>query len=210
MVGMGNREDLLAGAKRCLFEKGFARTTARDVATASGVSLAAIGYHFGTKEALLTAALQEAIAEWGAGLADTLKGATDLASAWTLVLESFAGSGPLWAVQLELVAQLGRDPALRAQFAGSNRQARDGLVELFRALHPTLDRADAERLGALYQALLVGSAATWLADPEGAPAAADLLAAMRLVTETTNVGVPHGKSESAGSANPNASIDDGQ
>ncbi|GIJ55020.1 TetR/AcrR family transcriptional regulator [Virgisporangium aurantiacum] len=180
---MGNREDLLAGAKQCLFDKGFARTTARDVTAASGVSLAAIGYHFGTKEALLTAALQDAIAEWGAGLAETLSGATDLASAWTLVLESFASSGPLWAVQLELVAQLGRDPALRAQFAGSNKQAREGLVGLFRSLHPDLDPADADRLGALYQALLVGSAATWLADPDSAPAAEDLLAAMRLVTD---------------------------
>lgn len=182
---MGNREDLLAGAKACLFDKGFARTTARDIATASGVSLAAIGYHFGSKEALLTAALQGAIEEWGAGLAATLGKATDLASAWTLVLESFAESGPLWAVQLELVAQAGRDPKLRAAFAGSNRQAREGLVDLFRSLHPDLDPADVQRLGALYQALLVGSAATWLADPDSAPPAEDLLAAMRMVAAST-------------------------
>ena len=53
---MGNREDLLAGAKRCLYEKGYASTTARDIATASGTSLAAIGYHFGSKEALMNQA----------------------------------------------------------------------------------------------------------------------------------------------------------
>ncbi|MGH3648185.1 MAG: TetR/AcrR family transcriptional regulator, partial [Micromonosporaceae bacterium] len=50
---MGNREALLEGAKRCFHEKGYARTTARDIAQASGVSLAAIGYHFGSKEALM-------------------------------------------------------------------------------------------------------------------------------------------------------------
>jgi hypothetical protein len=50
--------------------------------------------------------------------------------------------------------------------------------------------ADAERLGALYQALLVGSAATWLADPESAPAAEDLLAAMKLVTDRQDQRVP--------------------
>ena len=33
---MGNREDLLAAAKRCLYEKGYAHTTARDIAAASG------------------------------------------------------------------------------------------------------------------------------------------------------------------------------
>lgn len=127
-------------------------------------------------------ALQEAIADWGARLAETLRGATDLTSAWTLVLGSFADSGPLWAVQLELVSHLSRDAALRATFAGTNRQARQGLVELFRTLHPDLEPADADRLGALYQALLVGSAATWLADPDSAPAAEDLLKAMKLVS----------------------------
>ncbi|MGH3910201.1 MAG: TetR/AcrR family transcriptional regulator, partial [Pseudonocardiaceae bacterium] len=62
---MGNREALLAGAKQCLYEKGYGRTTARDIAAASGVSLAAIGYHFGSKEALLNAALMQATMEWG-------------------------------------------------------------------------------------------------------------------------------------------------
>src|SRR6476659_4086912 len=66
---MGNREDLLAGAKRCLYEKGYGRTTARDIASASNVSLAAIGYHFGSKESLLNLALIEAIGEWGGALA---------------------------------------------------------------------------------------------------------------------------------------------
>ena len=62
---VGNREDLLAGAKRCLIEKGYARTTARDIAAASGVSLAAIGYHFGSKEALMNQAIYEFVGEWG-------------------------------------------------------------------------------------------------------------------------------------------------
>ena len=62
---MGNREALLAGAKRCLIEKGYARTTARDIAAASGVSLAAIGYHFGSKDALMNQAIYEFVGEWG-------------------------------------------------------------------------------------------------------------------------------------------------
>ena len=61
---MGNREVLLAAAKRCIYEKGYARTTARDVTSAAGVSLAAIGYHFGSLEALMSAALIEAIEDW--------------------------------------------------------------------------------------------------------------------------------------------------
>lgn len=53
---MGHREDLLEGAKRCLLEKGFVRTTARDIVKESGANLASIGYHYGSKDALLAQA----------------------------------------------------------------------------------------------------------------------------------------------------------
>ena len=56
---MGHREALLDGARRCLLERGYARTTARDLVAASGTNLASIGYHFGSKEALLNGAMQQ-------------------------------------------------------------------------------------------------------------------------------------------------------
>ena len=79
---MSNRDDLLAGAKKCLLEKGYSRTTARDIAQASGVSLAAIGYHFGSKDTLMNEAMFQAIGEWG----DRLE-------------EAFAKAGPGLSVQ---------------------------------------------------------------------------------------------------------------
>jgi AcrR family transcriptional regulator len=57
---MSNREALLESAITSLQEKGYAGTTARDVAAGAGVSLASIGYHFGTVQELLDAALAEA------------------------------------------------------------------------------------------------------------------------------------------------------
>ncbi len=84
---MGNREDLLAGAKRCLIEKGYAATTARDIAAASGVSLAAIGYHFGSKDALMNQAVFDSVGDW----------ATELQEA--LAAEGVAGSQPLDALR---------------------------------------------------------------------------------------------------------------
>lgn len=176
---MGNREDLLAGAKRCLFDKGYARTTARDITAASGVSLAAIGYHFGTKEALLNEALQQAIKEWGDDLAEALSTSTDFETAWRRVIESFRTSRPLWAIQFELLAHLERHPELRAGFAAANRRARAGLAELLQGIHPTGDPA---RLGAFYQVLLAGLAAVSLAEPDGTPSPGELLAAMRSIT----------------------------
>src|ERR687891_1071084 len=61
---MGNREALLAGAKRCIVEKGYAHTTARDIVAASGTNLASIGYHFGSKDALLDAAILDWFNDW--------------------------------------------------------------------------------------------------------------------------------------------------
>ena len=49
---MTNRDALLLAAKKCLLEKGLNRTTARDIASAAGVSLAAIGYHFFARKRL--------------------------------------------------------------------------------------------------------------------------------------------------------------
>src|SRR5580700_9681402 len=72
LPAMGNREDLLAGAKRCLVEKGYAATTARDIAAASGVSLAAIGYHFGSKDALMNQAVYDSVGDWAMELQEAL------------------------------------------------------------------------------------------------------------------------------------------
>lgn len=179
---VGNREKLLAGAKTCLLEKGYARTTARDIATNAGVSLAAIGYHFGSKEALLGEALQQALVEWGDELAGLLADSGDFTTAWARVIESFDRSRPLWAIQFELLAHLERHPELRESFAEANRNARAGLAELLHGTRPSDDPAESARLGAFYQVLLAGLAAVSLAEPDGTPTPADLLAAMRTLT----------------------------
>ncbi|MEV0156031.1 TetR/AcrR family transcriptional regulator [Micromonospora sp. NPDC050686] len=187
---MGNREDLLAGARRCLMDKGYSGTTARDIAAASGTSLAAIGYHFRTTKALLDEALFEAMAEWGDELQRTL--AVDVKpdadakerfeAAWTRIIESFARLRPLWSIQFELIAQMDRSPELREAFATANHQARLGLAEVFHHLDPVADEAQALALGAFYQALLGGLAAQWLVDPESTPSAAALTHALRTIT----------------------------
>jgi AcrR family transcriptional regulator len=182
---MGNREDLLTAAKACLYDKGYARTTARDIATAAGVSLAAIGYHYGSKEALLNEALQQAMEEWAADLGRVLGedagtgGGDRSAATWTKVIESFASSRPLWALQFELIAHIDRTPDLGRAFAAANRQGRLGLVELF-GTH-TRDEEQAMAVGAVYQALLAGVAALWLVDPEGAPSGEALVDALRAI-----------------------------
>jgi AcrR family transcriptional regulator len=186
---MGNREDLLAGAKRLLSEKGYARTTARDIAAASGVSLAAIGYHFGSKETLLNAARIEAIGDWWQELGRTLAADADpdagpmerFEAIWTKVIESFATQRPLWLASFEMLGQLDESPEVRAAVADAQQRARLGLASLFHHLDPTRDEQTAWRVGSFYLALLPGVMAQWLIDPEHAPSARDLAQALRAI-----------------------------
>jgi AcrR family transcriptional regulator len=189
---MGNREDLLEGAKQCLYEKGYARTTARDIASAANVSLAAIGYHYGTKEALLNLALTQALSEWGEGLARLMAAEHDpqrrFEAAWEAVVRSFADNRPLWRLQFEVIGQLDGNPELRQAFAGGTEAAWLGLVELFGAYATEGD--DRLQLGALYQAMLAGVAAQWLLDPGDTITGTQMLSAMRAITRTPRTPAP--------------------
>jgi AcrR family transcriptional regulator len=185
---VGNRESLLAGAKQCLYEKGFTRTTARDIATAAGTSLAAIGYHFGTTQALLTEAIYAAVAEWGTALGEALsRGAAPAASPgarfeaiWTEVIRTFAEHRPLWAVQFELIGQPDVPPELREFLVQAQRQGRDQLATLFDSF---ASPESARLVGSFHQALLGGVMTQWLIDPDQAPSARELTEAVRLATD---------------------------
>ncbi|MGW2665334.1 TetR/AcrR family transcriptional regulator [Nocardia tengchongensis] len=180
---MGNREDLLVGARQCLFDKGYARTTVRDIATASGVSMAAIGYHFGSKEALLTAALAEATEEWGGRLEQTVAAAEPnpdpvrrFASHWDAVRESVTADRGLWAATFDAISH----PETRTQLAKRTEDARRGLARLFGGADE--DDTEAGRtVGALYQALLIGIAAQSLIDGETAPTGTELAEGLRQI-----------------------------
>jgi len=188
---MGNREDLLAAAKRCLYERGYARTTARDIATAAGTSLAAIGYHFGSKDALLNEARIQAIAEWYDELGRALAASSEpdatpmerFEAIWTRMIELFAAHRALWSVSFEMLAQIDQTPEVRRAVADAQQQARLGLASLFHNIDATLDEKSAWVVGSFYLALLPGVMAQWLIDPEHAPSARDLADALRTIME---------------------------
>jgi AcrR family transcriptional regulator len=193
---MSNREDLLAAAKQCLREKGLARTTARDLAAASGVSLAAIGYHFGSKEALLSQAMIEATSEWvhelEAALATELDPDAPAAARfeiiWTRILAVAATHRQLWAANFEISPYVDTMPEVREVIAAAQEKAREGLAELFqgevRRSDPGADRA----VGAFHYALMTGVIAQWLIDPDRAPTAKDLTRALRLIAADVEAG----------------------
>ena len=187
---MGHRTDLLAGAKRCLSELGYARTTARDLVRASGTNLASIGYHFGSKEALLDEAMRVAIEEWGSEIGQALAadGIADstprdrFVATWTRIIKTFTTHRQLWIATIEALAQSERSPQVRAFLAEAMQQGREGLPDLFGG--PAAPAGDRQAVGSLYQALMTGIGVQWLIDPERAPSARDLAVALRAVGES--------------------------
>lgn len=187
---MGNREALLSGAKKSLLEKGYDRTTVRDItAAAGGVSMAAIGYHFGSREALLTAALVEALDEWGAAaLGSTVagKGAprppnrTGYKRWWSRVIESFRGQRPLWLASVEAFLQAERSPDVRAQLARGNQEARRGLAAFLTGVTEEEVSDEVVRsVGSVQVALISGLMIQWINDPDHAPSAEDVVRGLR-------------------------------
>lgn len=158
---MGNREDLLAGARRCLVERGWAHTTVRDIAVASGVSHAAIGYHFGSKDALLSQALVEAVDELGAELARRASSAAAPEERWPALIDSFTTHRALWVAQLEAAVAATRSPEVRRHLARGQRRARASLG------------------GPVPLAVATGLMLQWLVDPDHAPAGEQVIAGLR-------------------------------
>jgi AcrR family transcriptional regulator len=73
-----NRSNLIEGTLRCLERLPPERITARAIAEESGANLASIGYHFGSKDNLVTEAVIEGLDRW---LDEVATGLADLASA---------------------------------------------------------------------------------------------------------------------------------
>ncbi|WP_199035127.1 TetR/AcrR family transcriptional regulator [Glycomyces salinus] len=185
---MSQREDLLEGAKRCLIEKGYRRTTARDIVTASGAHLASIGYHFGSKDRLMNTAVLELSSEWGDRLEQRMRAAAPSGPAQRieLLVQAVVESGPeerdLMVASLYAYAEVQFDERMRAELAAQMREARTVMAAI--VLGVPESEADDERgqaLGAAVYALLTGHLVQALADPGAIPPAGRVLDALGAV-----------------------------
>ena len=191
---MGHREDLLAGAKRCLLEKGWSRTTARDIVAASGANLASIGYHYGSKDALMREALFAAMGDWAdevqASLARTPPLRRDDRQRADGAFRVGLVPGPRTVRQApgDVAGPAGgrhagrHDPALREAFDRAQPEARQGLVGLFHGLDEReVDEETSRVLGSFYMTLVSGMVVQQAINPGLTPDARDLVEAMRRI-----------------------------
>ncbi|AWZ06165.1 MULTISPECIES: TetR/AcrR family transcriptional regulator [unclassified Streptomyces] len=185
---MGNREDLLAGARRCLEETGYLRTTVRDIATASKVSMAAIGYHFGSREVLLNQALFAAMDEWAAG-SGRLAGQGDTAreryaDTWDRKIRDFRETGWLWTASVEAFVHAQSSPELLAIIAEGQRHNRRMVAAQLRGVpQDEVAEEDVRALGSVHIALLTGVMVQVLTDPEHAPNGHEIAQGLRAMAE---------------------------
>lgn len=97
------------------WRRGYARTTVRDIVAASGTYLASIGYHYGSKEALLNQAFMVVTEEWGnrvlsVGKASATGDSSErFRSVLAAVIDSFGEHRPVWALQFEIIARSAHD-----------------------------------------------------------------------------------------------------
>jgi AcrR family transcriptional regulator len=189
LFDMGNREALLEGAKRCLLEKGYAKTTARDIADAAGVSLAAIGYHYGSKESLLEQAFMAAMGEWfddekQIARQKTASGSLEeFRSFFTGIIGTFPDQEPLLRLNLEIGLEGTHNPPLGAFMSSAIQLGREGLAHTLGGLDPERDGELAQQVGAFYSVLMTGIVAQYLMDRERFPSASDLAEGLRYVAE---------------------------
>ena len=178
-----HRERLLRGALKCLYENGYAHTTSRDIAAASGSNLGSIGYHFGSKEQLLNAAIREGCSEWTdqlRQLAFADEGATPadrLRASWLALTDTFEEHRQLLVAFVELHTQAERSPELRDYLAEIYNESRAAVARMVNAALSDLEigedhmRAITSLLIAAHNGLLL----QWLVDPQATPSGPQLI-----------------------------------
>lgn len=184
---MGHREALVEAARRLILEKGFADTTARDLVSASGTNLGSIGYHFGSREALLNQALEELFDQWTNLLADAAfldEGASPLerlTASWKATLATLGENRGVIRAFIEALAHAERSPVFRKQMRNRSRRHRRSVAALVEAaLGPeaVASGADPVVIAQFIIAVFDGFAVQFRLAPEDIPTGDQLISAL--------------------------------
>ncbi len=187
MAQPSHRDQLLKGAIECLRTTGYSRTTARQIAAAADASLASIGYHFGSKEALLNEAITSTCEQWATRLGEAASAAPDaspleqMAASWLAMLASFDELRPVLVGFVEAVGQSAWSEELRKQMAAHYRRVRLAVTEMVSSsLGSSAEAAGADPkvVAAYLIAVCDGLVLQWLLDPGETPTGEELVATL--------------------------------
>jgi AcrR family transcriptional regulator len=180
-----HRTRLLEAARTLLREREYGNITARDLVAASNTNLGSIGYHFGSKEALLNEAIGLALEQWAETIGRAIRGDTGaglaglMASSLSLVLDEHESIRLYYQAFIEALARSARSPELREQLAAHYNRQRErvaGWVE--ESLPGTLKPQEARHVASLLLGTADGMLIQTFIDAENTPTSAELATAM--------------------------------
>lgn len=154
---MGNREKIVDAALHSFTDKGFHQTSMRDIAQAAGVSVGNLYNHFTGKEALIgeIALLEnDVFTELAAGLQGDRKRPKQALSAFFTAYHAFVSAPGNVQLSAEIVAEVGRNPALAEPFSANQRQLIEALATTIAEAQQTGEIAPAVAPLALAQLVL--------------------------------------------------------
>jgi AcrR family transcriptional regulator len=163
-VADARRDQMLAAAARLIAERGFSDTRIADVAARVGASPALVIYYFGSKDALLTAALRWSEASFYEAAETMLKRTRSLEKrlktlvSWTCLPDKQDDLPGDWGLWFDLWAQAFRNPEVQRDRAALDQQWRD-LIK--RVVQDGIDageigEVDVESFAIMWAALLDG------------------------------------------------------
>ncbi|MEM7579193.1 MAG: TetR/AcrR family transcriptional regulator [Cyanobacteria bacterium P01_A01_bin.80] len=117
VVTTDTKEQILNVAERLFAEKGFAGTTLRNVIREAEVNIAAVHYHFGSKEELFVAVVRRVAKQMVPAQLEQLSEYENQSGQLSVekIMEAF------FAPPLRMVSQMGEAGMIRAQFVGRCR-----------------------------------------------------------------------------------------
>jgi AcrR family transcriptional regulator len=184
--GDTHRTRLLQAARMLLREREYGNITARDLVAASSTNLGSIGYHFGSKEALLNEAIGLAFEEWAEAVGDAIRGEAHaglpalMANSLRVVLDEHDSMRPYYQAFLEALARSARSPQLRQQLATHYSRQRDRVAGwILDATGDTLEQHEARHLASLLLGTADGMLIQSFIDPDDVPTSRELARATR-------------------------------
>jgi len=183
-VARGHKEALRAAARTLLRRKGLQATTARDLVEESDTNLASIGYHFGSKDALMGAALTDLVREWSerpvaAGRQAYGTGPGEpLAAALRTMLDGLGERRPEILAVLEAVVASGRGDPVGEALPGALRGTLASVTAGMQDSAPGLSAEEAAAAAAVVVALHDGLALLSTVAPDAVPEPEAVLVAL--------------------------------
>jgi len=179
-----HRTRLLHAARILLREREYANITARDLVAASNTNLGSIGYHFGSKEALLNEAIGLALEDWAEAIGNAIRSEDRaglpalMASSLRVVLDEYDSIRPYYLAFIEALARSARSPKLREQLAAHYNRQRDRIAGwIAESLTDTLAHDEARHLASLLIGTADGMLIQSFIDTKNTPSSGELATA---------------------------------